>query len=89
MKGNQQPTQIYFNPKEVHILAMGLASVMETLNEAKDPSIPWTPEARKDQADMASAAKSAASKLERFAGAKCSLPPYNPGDENEFLTKQS
>ena len=68
---------------------MGLASVMETLNDSRDPSLPWTPDARKAQHEMAMAAKSAAAKLEKFAGVKCVLPPYIAGDEKQFFTKPS
>jgi hypothetical protein len=78
---------IYFNPDEAQVLAMGLASVIQDMNSHTDQ--PWTPEARKIRKDILSAAKSAAKKLEKFAGVKCNLPPYNPGDEQEFLTKES
>jgi hypothetical protein len=83
-------THIYFNHNEACVLSMALGALIEDLNAmAQNPAIPWTPEARKDQKDMAAAAKSAAAKLEKFAGITCNLPPYNPGDENEFFTKQS
>lgn len=69
---------------------MGLGLIIQDLNStAKDPSIPWTPEARAIQKDIAAAAKAAAGKLEKFTGVKCDLPPYQPGDENEFFTKES
>ena len=79
--------QIYFNPDEAQVLAMGLASVIQDMNSHTDQ--PWTPEARKIRKDILSAATSAANKLEKFAGVKCDLPPYNPGDEKEFFTKES
>lgn len=86
---NKAP-HIYFNPQEVAVLTMALGGLIEDLNTvAKDPTIPWTPEAKKDQKDIVGAAKSAAAKLEKFTGVKCNLPPYKPGDENEFFTKQS
>ncbi len=71
---------------------MGLARVMEDINAMKHKgyeNTPWTPEARKIQADIMKACQSAATKLEKFAGYKCELPPYIDGDEDEFLTKQS
>lgn len=37
--------------------------------------------------NMRKVARSAANKLEKFAGVQCKLPPYNPGDENEFLNQ--
>ena len=84
--------KIYFNPKEVMAISMGLARVIEDINAMKKGeyvNVPWTPEARAIQQDMLIACQSAANKLEKFAGVKCELPPYEAGDENEFLTKES
>jgi len=84
--------KIFFNPAEAHAIAMGLARIMEDMDAIKKngyENTPWTPEARKMQAEIVAACRSAANKLEKFAGIKCELPPYNNGDENEFLTKQS
>jgi hypothetical protein len=93
-KGGRQmkPEKIYFNPKEVMAISMGLGRVIEDINAMKKGEyvgIPWTPEARSILADILEACQSAASKLEKFAGVKCELPPYEEGDENEFLTKES
>lgn len=79
--------KIYFNPNEVQAIAMGLARIMEDIEVNKLQ--PWTSETRKIQSEILAATRSAAAKLEKFTGVKCDLPPYNPGDENEFLTKQS
>lgn len=84
--------RIFFNPAEVSAIGMGLARIMEDMNAMKRDgyeNIPWTPEVRKIQADIMAACRSAANKLEKFAGYKCELPPYENGDEDEFLTKQS
>lgn len=84
--------RIYFSPNEAIAISMGLARVIEDLNEIKkgdNSNIPWTPEARKHQAEILNACQSAARKLEKFASIECKLPPYEPGDEDEFLTKQS
>jgi len=83
-------THIYFNQHEAAVMGMALGGLIEDLNSAaKDPTTPWTPEARKDQNEIVAAAKSAAAKLEKFAGVKCDLPPYVTGDENDFFTKES
>lgn len=79
--------RIYFNPQEVLAISMGLGLIMDDFNANKLQ--PWTPETRKTQAQILAAVKSAAAKLEKFTGIKCELPPYEEGDENEFLTKQS
>jgi hypothetical protein len=84
--------KIYFNPDEVQAVAMGLARIIEDLNAMKQGeyiNTPWTPEARKAQTEMRNAVLSAAAKIEKFTGVKCELPPYIPGDENDFLTKPS
>ncbi len=84
--------KIFFNPQEVMAIGLGLSRVIDDLNamkEGKNANLPWTPDARKAQKEMLAACKSAAAKLEKFAGYKCELPPYNEGDENEFFTKQS
>lgn len=80
--------RIYFRPDEVRALAMGLGMIIDTFN-SQNPDTPWTPEARKYQKEIVGATKSAAEKLEKFTGIKCDLPPYFPGDETEFLTKES
>ena len=87
-----KPEKIYFNRDEAAAISMGLARIVEdmiAIKQGKSASIPWTPEARKIQADILKNARSAAAKLEKFAGIKCELPPYVPGDEDEFLTKES
>lgn len=84
--------RIFFNPEEVSAIGLGLSRIIEDMNAMKQggyENTPWTPEARKIQRDIMKACQSAAAKLEKFANYKCELPPYNEGDEDEFLTKQS
>lgn len=84
--------KIYFNTDEVRAIALGLGRIIDDINEMKRggwENTPWTPEARKIQAEIERNARAAAAKLEKFTGIKCDLPPYERGDENEFLTKES
>lgn len=82
--------QIYLTREEAAALQMALSGLLEDFKKcAQMPEIPWTPEARKYMKDITAAANSAADKIERFTGLKKGLPPFNPGDENEFLTKPS
>lgn len=84
--------KIFFNPAEVTAIGLGLARVIEdfdAIKKGENANIPWAPEFRKMQGEILSACRSAAHKLEKFAGYKCELPPYEEGDEDEFLTKQS
>jgi hypothetical protein len=88
----QQPEKIFFNREEVTVISMGLGMILEdmnSVNNGKQGLYPWTPEARKDAKDIYAAAKSAANKLEKFAGIKSELPPYVEGDEKDFFTKES
>lgn len=78
---------IYFNPREVLAIAMGLGLIIDDFNSTKE--MPWNPEARKDQLEILAAVKSAAAKLEKFTGVKCDLPPYIDGEEKDYFTKPS
>lgn len=72
------------------MIQMALQTTIEDLQAtSKDPKIPFTPEARKDMKDMLSTALSAAQKMEKATGHALRLDPYQEGDEQEFLTKQS
>ena len=82
--------QFRLGQDEVAAIAMGLALVIENMEEIKkNPAIPWTPEARKMQKEIIQSAKSAPAKIEMVSGFECRLDSYRDGDENEFLTKQS
>lgn len=84
--------KIYFNHKEATLLGMALAAMIEDLQETTKGSLalkPWSPESRKEFNEMIVNAKSAANKLEKFAGIKCTLPEYREGDEQGFFTKES
>lgn len=88
----QQPTpvNIFFNHQKVTAISIGIGRVIDDLEEtSKDPRYPWTPEARTHHRDMLAALRSAAAKLKKFANIDCTLPPYKPGDEDEFFTKPS
>ncbi len=78
------------SPKEVAITQMALSGLIEDLEAVStNPSYPFTPDARKDQKDMLTAARSAMKKLADTSGMEVKLDPYKEGDEDEFLTKQS
>lgn len=79
---------IYFNPKEVMALAMGLARIIEDFNTS-DPLTPFTPETRRDIKDILENVRTAAAKIEKFTGFKCVLPDLEPGEEKDYLTKES
>ena len=77
-------------PEEALIIQMALTTFIEDMDAAsKNINFPFTPEARKDQKDMLSCAKSALGKIALASGKLIKLDPYQEGDESEFLTKQS
>lgn len=83
-------TTVTLTPKEVMTLEMGIARIIEDMEEVNnDQSIPFTPEARKDMRDILTNAKAAKAKLELIRGHEIRIAPYVDGDEKEFLTKES
>ncbi len=77
-------------PDEVAVIQMALSGMIEDLETVgKDPTIPFTPEARKHSREILTAAKSAHMKMAKASGMAVKLDKYNEGDENEFFTKQS
>lgn len=77
-------------PDEVAVIQMALSGMIQDLEEVgKDPTIPFTPQARKDQREILTAARSAHSKIALASGAEVKLDKYEEGDEQEFFTKQS
>lgn len=89
-KGQKPPPMIYLNPGEYMAIQMGLGAILEDMETVtKDPRIPFTPEIRNQMAEIMRDARSAALKIKKITGVDAILPPYRPGDENEFLTKES
>ena len=79
-----------FTPEEVTVIQMALQNTIEDLETVgKDPTIPFTPEARKDQREILACAKSALSKVQATSGHAVQMDPYKDGDEQEFFTKES
>lgn len=77
-------------PDEVIITQMALSGLIEDLEDvSSNPQYPFTPDARKDQKQMLSCAKSALEKIAKTSGRLVQLDPYKEGDEKEFLTKES
>jgi hypothetical protein len=78
------------SPKEVKIIQMALTVLIEDLHAtSQNQTIPFTPEARMITKEMLDTAKSALAKIALASGHLVQIDPYQTGDENEFLTKQS
>lgn len=77
-------------PEEVTVIQMALQNTIEDLETVgKDPTIPLTPEARKDAREILANAKSALKKIQSTSGHAVRMDPYKEGDEKEFFTKES
>ncbi len=80
----------HITSKEVKATIIALTGIVEDLElTIKNPSMPFTPDARKDMKDLLELSKSALEKFRNTSGFTAVLEPYQEGDENEFLTKQS
>lgn len=78
------------SPDEVAVIQMALQNTIEDLEAVgKDPTIPFTPEARKHSREILLAAKSALKKISITSGHAVRMDPYKEGDEQEFFTKES
>lgn len=78
------------SPKEVKTIQMALSIMIEDLESGlKNPTFPFTPDARKDMRDMLLHSKSAKAKIDLTVGHECTVEPYKAGDEKDFITKQS
>lgn len=82
---------LFLKPDEARVIVLALESLLEQQHEvAQNPRLNWTPEARKTIREITEAADGALKILSKVFGIESTgLPPFNPGDENEFLTKQS
>lgn len=82
--------QLFLKPNEAKFIALSVVSLLDQLKEsARNPEIPFNPEARKDLKQMIEAGTSLQIKLKKLGFNVDDLPPYMDGDETEFLTKES
>ncbi len=83
-------TKNQLTPDEVAITQMALTALIEDITYASmDITIPLTPQARKETADILATAKSALAKIADASGHLVQLDPCKEGDEEPFLTKKS
>jgi len=82
--------QLFLKPEEQRFLAMAVLRVIEDLEiSSKDVRINWTPESRKDLKDMLAAGTGLKIKMANLGFDMRPLPDLEPGEENDYLTKQS
>lgn len=84
------PPQAAFTHDEAKITVMALTNQIEQLEAtSKDERLPWTPETRAIFRDMLASAHSARDKITTLTGIDPTMPPYEEGDDLEFLTRPS
>jgi hypothetical protein len=84
--------QQMLTPTEIKTIIVALQGVIEDMGPViNNPKYNFTPDFRKGMKDVFTNATSAKAKLEAIVnrGDAFRFEPYQPGDENEFLTKQS
>lgn len=85
-----QNKNLYLKPDEAIFLSMAVVAQIDLLKEtSSNQRINWTPETRKQLKEMIATGTSLKIKLQKLGINMSELPPYLPGDENEFLTKES
>lgn len=82
--------QLFLKPDEGRFLSLAVVAMIEQVEETrKNDKINWTPEARKDLSEIATAGNTLFAKLKKLGFDMRPLPPFLPGDEKDFLTKES
>lgn len=81
---------LYLKPEEHKFIAMSVVSTLQNLKEtSQNQNIPWNPESRKDLKEMLAAGNSLKIKMEKLGFDMRPLPDLFPGEENDYLTKES
>ncbi len=78
---------VRFTSDELKAIGLSIGHVLGSFKETDLQ--PWTPETRKYIKEIRTACNSVAFKLKTHAGIDCKLPDLYPGEENEYLTKES
>lgn len=82
---------LFLTPNEAKAVGLGLVKIIDDVERVhKDPEYPWTPESRRMFREMLEAAYGAKAKIEKLSGEKIPpLPDLEPGEETDYLTKES
>ncbi len=82
--------QLFLKPEEAKFLSMAVVAKIEELHiSSQNQLINWNPEARKMLKEMIEAGKTLKIKMEKIGIDMRPLPPFEDGDQDEFITKQS
>lgn len=81
---------VFLKMEEIKFIALATIAQLEDLrNAATDEKIPWTPESRKTIKEMREAGEAVKIKLQKLGFDMSDLPELYPGEEDEYLTKES
>lgn len=82
--------QLYLKPDEAKFISMSVLAMLEDLKETStNVQHNWRPEVRKDLKDMIAAGVGLKIKLAKLGFDMRDFDPLKPGEENDYLTKQS
>jgi len=82
--------QLELTNHEIMFLSTSVISHLSDVKQyASDQRINWSPEARMYFREMIAAGTSLIKKFDEMGIDVSSMPDYQPGDLNEFLTKES
>ena len=77
-------------PEETIFIGIAVLAILDDLRESdSNQYVNWTPEARKYHRDMMKVGGQIVLKLRAIGIDMSNLPDFKPGDESEFLTKES
>jgi len=78
------------NIKIIHTCNEKIRTTIEDIQDSsKNVQLNWTPEVRKDLKGMISAGTSLKIKMQKLGFDMRDLPPFAPGEEKDYLTKES
>lgn len=81
---------LYLKPDEAKFLAMAvLATLEDIIDTSKNVQLNFTPEVRKDLKEMIAAGTALRIKMNKLGFDMRDLPKVEPGEEKDYLTKES
>ena len=82
--------QLYLNPDEMKFLSIAVLALMEDLKStSQNTQHNWNPSARKDLNEMKQAGLALKIKMTKLGFDMRDFPPYEDGEEKNYLTKES
>lgn len=81
---------LYLKPEEAKFLSMAVLAIIDDLQDtSKNVQHNWTPEVRKDLKEMLAAGATLKIKMAKLGFDMRPFEPLKPGEERDYLTKES